>query len=130
MTTKPQQKKRKVPSDTHGGVRTGSTRVRVFKALSRLEGSEGLSHKEIVKTCGLLERSGHLGCLLIEEVNRGRIRKLIGYRGPNETETYVYVLSTLGRRDLDAGLIDGNCHGGNRIHVPWTTPRKKAESAK
>lgn len=119
---------RKIKSDLSGGTKKGSTRSRIFKALYGLQENDALTAGEIKKKCGLPDNSGHLGVLLAEEVRRGRLRKCVAFRGSDDR--YIgYYLSALGTRDFDAGTIDGSNYAGNRINVPWTKKRRKAEQS-
>lgn len=121
---------RKIESDTSGGLKTGSTRMRMFKALSRAEyPHSGMAVKDIKKATGMAERSGHLTDLLAQELLRGRVRRWTGYQGKNEVEVYVYCLTALGRRDFDAGKVDGSRLAGNRIGTKWPRKRKLAEAS-
>lgn len=106
---------RKVKTDTSGGVRSGSTRVRVFKALSRVSYPEGLSVQEVRAKCDLPPKSGHVLSIVVEEVARGRFAKWAEGRGEGNVMTNVYCLTPLGLADLRAGKVDFTRYAGRRI---------------
>ena len=121
---------RKIVSDLGRGFKTGSTRARLFKVLAAVtDESECPTVKEIQEKAGLAMNSGHLGTLVLEEIARGRIKVRVGYRGPQEKRYKTFCLSALGKKDFEAGLIDGNAHAGHRIGKLWTKARIKAEKA-
>lgn len=111
------------------GLKVGSTRVRLFKCLSRTDHTEGFSVKEIKAKCGMSpERgaSGHLSCVIAEELERGRIKCRLDHRGHTARGIKVYYLTALGRRDLQRGTIDGTRYAGKRIGRAWTEKQRSA----
>lgn len=106
---------RKVKTDTSGGMKVGSTRVRVFKALAKVSYPEGLSVEEVRAKCDLPPKSGHVLSIVVEEVARGRFLKWAEGRGPNAVMTNVYCLTALGLSDLKAGKVDFTRYAGKRI---------------
>ncbi len=127
--SKPEKKDK---SKVIAGLDTGSTRMRLFKALKRYPA--GLTPNQIKDKTGMLPKSGHLSVLLVEELESKRIRReehmVATGRGNDEKKIIVYVLTAKGKKDLEAGKIDGNTWAGNRIGQLWTKPRKKAEKVR
>jgi len=109
-------------------MKSGSTRVRLFKALSRVTYPDGLSVTELREKCGLAPKSGHVLSLVVEEVEKGRFLKFTQARGPNAVEINVYCLTPLGLKDFRDKTIDFTNYAGKRIGTKWTRARKRAEA--
>lgn len=110
-------------------LQTGSTRARLFKALKKFP--DGLTPKQIKEKTGMLPNSGHLSVLLIEELEKKRIKKEVHTYGDyDDKKATVYLLTKKGLKDLENNALDGNTYAGNRIGQLWTKPRKKAEKIK
>jgi len=105
----------------------GSTRMRLFRALRKHQ--DGLTPNKIKEKTGMLPGSGHLSVLLVEEVERKRIKRIEEFVGAEEKKVTMYVVTKKGLKDYDDGLIDGNTYAGNRIGQLWTKNRKKAEKS-
>jgi hypothetical protein len=114
-----------IESDVRGGPKKGSTRVRLFKALENAGPTAGLSAAEIKKVTGMAENSGHLSMVLVEEVERGRLKVWTDHRGANAQEVKVYCLSALGKRDLAAGKVDRSSYAGRRIGKSYPSKDEK-----
>lgn len=120
---------KKKESDLSGGMKSGSTRVRLFKALVKVTYPDGLSVAELRVKCGLPPSSGHVLSLMVEEVAKGRFLKFTQARGASGVETNVYCLTPLGLKDYRDKTIDYTNYAGKRIGTPWTKARKRAEAS-
>lgn len=112
------------------GLDTGSTRLRVFKALKRYH--NGLTVLQIKGKCALLPKSGHLSLILPEEIERKRIRReehMVANAKGVERKITVYVLTAKGKKDLEAGQVDGNGYAGQRIGRSWTETQAEAHKS-
>ena len=88
-------------------LRSGSTRMRLFKVLSRSH--DPMTPKGIMKRTGMLMRSGHLYDVLREEIKKGRIR-LVENEG-----NWGYELTRAGRKAYLGGEIKEGRNAGKRI---------------
>lgn len=111
----------------NGDLKSGSTRLRLFKALGKF--ASGLSATAIKEKTGMLPGSGHLAVLLGEEQEAGRIKGKV--EEPQEGEgraVTVYSLTAQGKKDLAKGEIDRRGNGEGRCGVSWTKARRKASA--
>lgn len=106
---------KKIVSDLSGGVRTGSTRVRLFKALAKCTYPDGLSVVQLRAKCGLPPKSNHVLTIVVEEVERGRFLKWTDNRGAGAVPVNVYCLTPLGLRDYKEKRVDFTKYAGRRI---------------
>lgn len=105
-------------------LKSGSTRMRMFKALNRHK-KTGLTAKQIKEKTGMKPNSGHLAVLLNEETEKGRVKK--GVMDLNGKDICVYTLSKQGVDDLKKGNIDRNKYAGKRIGQEWSDNRWEGE---
>lgn len=129
VTVKRTRTPKKKKSDLSGGMKSGSTRVRLFKALSKVTYPDGLSVAELRTKCDIPKSSGHVLSLMVEEVAKGRFLKFTQARGEGAVETNVYCLTPLGLKDFQNKTIDYTNYAGKRIGTPWSRARKRAEAS-
>jgi hypothetical protein len=80
-----------------------SNRLRVFKALSQA-GAIGMSAGEIRSAIGMSKSNGAFGVIMRGEVSAKRVK------AQKREEGTRYVLSALGQRHLDEGVVDEQAH--------------------
>lgn len=103
--------------------KTGSTRLRLFRALGKYK---SLSAKEIKEKTGMLPNSGHLAVLLGEEVEKGRIT--YEQHDIEGRDTFVYSLTSAGKKALADRTVDGR-KAGTRIGSKWSKARLNFEKS-
>lgn len=103
--------------------KTGSTRLRLFRALGKYK---SLSAKEIKEKTGMLPNSGHLAVLLGEEIEKGRIT--YEQHDIDGRDTFVYKLTPAGAKDLANRTVDRR-KAGVRIGQKWTKARSNFEKS-
>jgi hypothetical protein len=107
-------------------LRSGSTRMRLFKALKAFP--TGLSRESIKEVTGISRDSGHLTKILKRELEAGRIRsEETGLEG--RRNRILYFLTSKGAQDLKAGDVDINkTRAGREIGKPWGEARRAAQN--
>ena len=105
---------------------TGSTRVRLFKALNRFP--RGLSAKQIKEKTGMAQNSGHLAVIIGREKNRKALK--VEQHDINGRDILLYLISEKGRNLLKTGNLDFNKASGSRIGHSWTKGKRDSYNSK